>query len=142
MKTILGLTLAVAIFTASLPATSHHSFPGVYNTGEMLFLEGKVTEFLFRNPHSFLFLEVEAEDGSTENWHLELAPAWALMRFGVVKDFIKVDDELLVACNPARDGTTSCGIGSKTGFYRHSDGYLMGKDPRKEIAKLKEEQGG
>jgi hypothetical protein len=104
-------------------------------------MEGVVTNFMFRNPHSFIFMEVRQEDGSTESWHLELPPAWAMVRMGVVKDFIKVDDELLVSCNPARDGSNSCGVGQKTGFYRHSDTYLYGKDPRKAMAKMEKEKG-
>jgi hypothetical protein len=52
----------------------------------------------------------------------------------VVADFIKVGDGLLVSCNPARNGTNACGVGQKTGFYRHSDTYLYGQDPRKAMA--------
>ena len=141
MKRLLYLILICGLATASLPASSHHSFPAAYDVSEIVFLEGVVTNFMFRNPHSFLFLEVEQEDGSIESWHLELPPAWALTRFGVVKGFIKVDDQLLVACNPARDGANSCGVGQKTGFYRHSDKYLYGKDPRKAMAKIEKEKG-
>jgi hypothetical protein len=136
MKTPLSLLLAAVLSTLTLPANSHHSFPGAYDVGEMLFMEGVVTNFMFRNPHSFIFMDVKQEDGTTESWHLELPPSWALTRFGVVKDFIKVDDELLVSCNPSWNGTNSCGVGQKTGFYRHSDTYLYGKDPRKAMAAM------
>lgn len=136
MKRFKGILVAAGTLVVSLPVFGHHSFPGAYDISQMLFLEGRVTNFMFRNPHSFIFMDVTMEDGSVESWHLELPPAWALTRFGVVKDFIKVDDELLVSCNPARDGSNSCGVGQKTGFYRHSDTYTYGKDPRETRADM------
>ena len=141
MKRLLSLMLAAGLSTLTLPASSHHSFPGAYDVSQMVFMEGVVTNFMFRNPHSFIFMDVKKEDGTTESWHLELPPSWALVRAGVVADFIKVDDALLVSCNPARNKTNSCGVGQKTGFYRHSDTYLYGKDPRKAMAKMEKEKG-
>ncbi len=88
------------------------------------------TQFLFRNPHAFIFLEVRQAGGAAEEWHLELPPRWALERRGFTDDTIKEGDELLVTCNPARDGSRSCGLGQRGGFLRHSDEYIYGLDPR------------
>jgi hypothetical protein len=137
MKRLLSLILAAGLFTATLPASSHHSFPAAFDVSELVFLEGEVTNFMFRNPHSITFMDVKKEDSTTESWFVAMPPAWALVRMGIVKDFIKVGDKLLFACNPARDGTNSCGLGQNTGFYRHKDTFLYGKDPRKAMEKEK-----
>lgn len=131
MKKIFALLLTFWLMLMALPATSHHSFPGIYDVGQVFLLEGVVTKFMFRNPHSFIFLKSTTDDGRTAEWHLELPPAWAMKRFGVQKGLISVDDELLVACNPARDGAQTCGVGRQGGFIRKSDELLYGKDPRK-----------
>ena len=109
---------------------AHHSFPGVYDIREQLILEGVTTQFLFRNPHTFIFLEVEISDGNVEEWHLELPPSWALERRGISQESIRAGDALLVTCNPARDGSRACGLGQRGGFYRQSDAYIYGLDPR------------
>ncbi len=111
-------------------ANAHHSFPGVYDTRQQLFLEGPATQFLFRNPHTFIFLEVTDESGDVTEWHLELPPKWALERRGLTETVVNVGDRLLVTCNPARDGSNACGLGQRGGFYRASDGLVYGRDPR------------
>ena len=120
----------VLLALVALPSYGHHSFPGMYDVNEQAVFEGVVTRFLFRNPHTFIFIEVINDDGVAEEWYLEMAPLWALVRGGMTKDTIQPGDELLVTCNPARDGGTSCGVGVGGGFYRAADEFLHGLDPR------------
>ena len=112
------------------PAPGHHSFPGVYDTSQQLVLSGVTTEFMFRNPHAFIIIEVINDDGDAEQWDLELPPAVALSRRGMTADAVRPGDVLLVTCNPARDGARTCGLGQRGGFYRSSDNFVYGRDPR------------
>lgn len=112
----------------SYSAHAHHSFPALYNVDEPIVMEAVVTQFLFRNPHSFIFVDVVGEDEVVNEWHIELAPASVLGR--VADAAIGPGDELLLVCYPARDGGRSCGIGFDGGFLRTSDGFLHGDDPR------------
>lgn len=126
-------TFAVLAGAASLVAGgvyAHHSFPGVYDTSEQRILEGVASEFLFRNPHAFIVLDVRAANGDVEQWHLELPPRWALERRGMSEDSVSAGDNLLVVCNPARDGGRSCGLGQRGGFFRAADDFVYGLDPR------------
>jgi hypothetical protein len=128
MKTLPAAFLLLGL--VALPTYGHHSFPGMYDVSQQSVLAGVATRFLFRNPHTFIFLEVTNDDGVAEEWHLEMAPLWALVRSGMTKDSIQPGDELLVTCNPARDGGRSCGLGQRGGFYRAADDLLVGLDPR------------
>jgi len=122
---------AIFVFALLSGATrAHHSFPGIYDTSQQRVLEGSTSEFLFRNPHAFIVLDITASNGDVEQWHLEMPPRWALERRGLTDSSIKTGDRLLVVCNPARDGGRSCGLGQRGGFYRSADDFLYGLDPR------------
>ena len=131
MKLSTFLPITVLLLCIAFPAASHHSFPGIYDVKQRYLLDGVVTKFMFRNPHSFINIDVTDEGGEMTSWNLELPPKWALQRFGVPADLIVEGDELLVVCNPHRKGLNACGIGQQGGFLRHSDDFLYGKDPRK-----------
>ena len=43
------------------PLAAHHSFAAIDRQSEA-FVRGTVTEFRFRNPHTFIFVDVPQED--------------------------------------------------------------------------------
>ena len=63
-RRILALVAGVAIFSGTA-LSAHHSFSATY-TGEKVELEGVVKEFVWRNPHSFLRIDVPDKDGPVE----------------------------------------------------------------------------
>ncbi len=65
---IVGIVLLVA-GTGRLFA--HHSFAATYNSDTQIEVTGTVIELVWRNPHSFLRLDVPDEDGNIETWALE-----------------------------------------------------------------------
>ena len=96
-------TLLVAINAALLLSGTlyaHHSFSATYNTGKTVNIEGKVVQFLLRNPHSFLHVAV-IKDGKEEVWNVEWAAAGQLS--GTIATSIKAGDPVTVTGNPARD---------------------------------------
>src|ERR1051325_8879305 len=100
-RTLLMALLAVSIFAGTLFA--HHSFTATYDTGKTVTVEGKVTQFLLRNPHSFLHIAVVGKDGKEETWNVEWAAAGQLGGAGVTRDSLKVGDPVVITGNPARD---------------------------------------
>lgn len=132
MKLSTFFPITVLLLAVTFPVSSHHSFPGVYDVKQRYLLDGVVSKFMFRNPHSFIVLDVKDDDGEIATWHLELPPKWALQRAGVPAGLIVEGDELLVVCNPQRkEGVKACGIGQQGGFFRYGDEFQYGKDPRK-----------
>jgi hypothetical protein len=84
------------------PGTSmaHHSFSATYDTGKTTSIEGKVVQFLLRNPHSFLHVSV-IKDGQEQVWNVEWAAAGQLG--GTLANSIKPGDPVIVTGNPSRD---------------------------------------
>ena len=85
-----------------VPDTSiaHHSFTATYDTGKTTSIEGKVVQFLLRNPHSFLHVSV-IKDGQEQVWNVEWAAAGQLG--GTIATSIKAGDPVIVTGNPSRD---------------------------------------
>jgi uncharacterized protein DUF6152 len=100
MKRTLMFVIPMALLLAGT-LYAHHSFSATYDTGKTTSIEGKVVQFLLRNPHSFLHIEVKDKGGKTEVWNVEWAAAGQLN--GTIAASIKAGDLVTVNGNPARD---------------------------------------
>ena len=106
-------------------AGAHHSFPATYSVNKTIRIEGRVTQLLLRNPHSFLQIEAPDVSGQMQRWSLEWGGATQLLGQGVVKDTLKVGDALVVTANPARSTENATRALVKT-IMRPSDGWSWG----------------
>ncbi len=70
----------------------------------VLTFAGNVTRFDYLNPHSWLYVAVENEDGSVTEWGFELDAPPRLRRVGVSPTFWQPGDAVTVKTNPLRDG--------------------------------------
>ena len=87
---------------AALPTSAHHSFAAVYDAGETMQIEGKVAQFLFRNPHSVLHVLVPGEAGATTRWAVEWQGATQLGAGGMNAQTLRPGDPVIVTGNPGR----------------------------------------
>ena len=117
---------AVAVLALALPAAAHHSRPAAYLLDERIVLEGVMTQLFWRNPHPFLFIEVD-RGGEVETWAAEMAPTIWMSNNGYNKDSIQVGDRIMLIGSPARREKK---IITFDGVYRASDGWVYGRDPR------------
>jgi len=104
MRRLVGALLAFAIvLTLSAgPVSAHHSFAATYLEGQTQKIEGKVVQFLFRNPHSFLHVEAPDEKGTMQVWSIEWGGGGTLGRQGVTRDALKPGDRVIVIGQPGR----------------------------------------
>ena len=84
-------------------AMAHHSF-AMFDNDNQIELEGVVREFKYTSPHTFILLEVKAQDGSTTVWNLEGGTPSALVRDGWSSQSLKPGDELKMMVAPLRSG--------------------------------------
>lgn len=111
--------IGLAALVGSAPLLAHHSISRHYDRSESITVEGVVVEFLLRNPHSQIRMEVEAESGAAEIWTLEMDDADDIVRQGIVADTIQAGDVVVATGNPARDGSGALFVRTMT---RPADG--------------------
>jgi hypothetical protein len=112
---------------AGFGARAHHSFTATYFEDQTITIEGKLLQFMFRNPHSFVHVEAPGDDGQMHRWAVEWGGAGALAGQGVTNQTLRVGDTVKITGNPGRDA----------GDYRirmqylrrDSDGFEWGKKP-------------
>ncbi len=102
MKRKLLLVLAAAAFLCCGQVQAHHSFAATYYVDKIITIKGTVTEFLYRNPHSFLKVQAPDENGQMQNWAVEWAGGVQLSQSNVSRDTLKPGDQVVVTGNPGR----------------------------------------
>jgi hypothetical protein len=100
-----GLVLAALTVVASTAALAHHSFAVFFDNDQgVVTVQGKVTEFTFRNPHGIIRVEVKEASGELVEWKAETNSPSVLERRGWKKDSLKPGDEIVLEGWRARDG--------------------------------------
>jgi len=94
-----------AMLLTGVVADAHHSFAGSYIEDKVVTLEGTVTEFNIRNPHSFISIEVTDKDGNVTRWGGEWGGVTQLSQGGVNRFTLKIGDKIIIDGSPARDTT-------------------------------------
>lgn len=100
-RTLLYLFVAVA-FASGTRGYAHHSF-AAYLPDKMQTIEGDIEQFLFNNPHSFLFILAPDENGQKQRWAVEWGARSELKRLGVSEDALKPGDHVIITGNPWRN---------------------------------------
>jgi hypothetical protein len=88
---------------AAGPASAHHSF-GRFDMQKTVAITGTVKEFVWANPHSWLYVIVPKKNGGSEEWAFECSSPNMMIRWGWHAADIKPGDRITIDTHPARDG--------------------------------------
>ncbi|HEU4619750.1 MAG TPA: DUF6152 family protein [Gammaproteobacteria bacterium] len=121
---------AILATLAAAPALAHHGTAVNYDASKTITLEGTVTEFRWRNPHSALFLDVTDEHGKVVNYAIELPSPTLLSRgeLGWTRHTFKPGDHVVFKVHPSRTGAPV----ADGGCTRTCEVLVNGKPPKKE----------
>ena len=103
LKNSLPGIAAIMLALAAIPTAAHHS-AAMFDDKVVLTLEGTVTHFDYVNPHSWLYMNVENDDGTVTEWGFELDAPPRLRRLGISPNFWREGDRVTVATRPLKDG--------------------------------------
>ena len=96
----MAATLTGAMLPVSI-AEAHHSYAATFDVDHHIKLEGRVTQFGFRNPHSYIQLEV-ADKSGTVRWSIEWSGTASLATQGINPGTLKVGDVVKIVASPSR----------------------------------------
>jgi hypothetical protein len=96
------LLAAAAVLAGGTAAYAHHSYAATYDVTREVTLEGKLVQFVYRNPHSFVHVQVADEHGGQQRWAVEWSGTTQLGGQGVTRESLKVGDEVVIVGRPSR----------------------------------------
>ena len=102
MKYRLVILVVAGALLFGTAAYAHHSFGATYHGNETVTLDGKLVQFVFRNPHSFVHIEAPDANGHTQRWAVEWSGARALVGQGVERQTLRAGDEVIITGRPSR----------------------------------------
>jgi len=130
MKTRMFLLLtAMLVFGVAL--YGHHSIAGTYDQTKEIKIEGKIVQFLYRNPHAFVRIAAPDDSGAMHEWAVEWGGAAALAQQGVNRDTFKIGDVVTITGNPGRN-VEDHRLKMNT-LHRKSDGFGWGTRPGEKV---------
>jgi hypothetical protein len=101
MRRFILLFAAAALLSASA-AYAHHSYGATYDSTKEIKLEGKLVQFVFRNPHAFVHMEAPDQNGTMQRWAVEWSGTTQLGGQGITRQSLHVGDDIIVTARPSR----------------------------------------
>ena len=102
-RTILLFIAGLTLIAGSDRVFAHHSFSATYDSANKVEIEGVVKEFVWRNPHSFMRIDVTDKDGTVKTWALEWGSTNDLTQAQITRTTLKPGDKIIVTGEAARD---------------------------------------
>jgi len=125
MRSKLALLVPAFLLGSAVAAYAHHSFAATYKEKETMTITGKIVQFSFRNPHSFVQVEVD-EGNQKVRWAVEWAGAAQLANSGVQNDTLRYGDTVVITGSPGRNPADHR-IRMRT--VKRPDGFSWGDKP-------------
>ena len=97
-----GVVLA-AVGVLGVPLAAHHGAASFDTTKEYT-LKGKVTEWIWANPHCFLKFDAKDDTGDVRNWAVEVSNPTDMSKLGWARTSFKAGDQVTVTLQPVKNG--------------------------------------
>lgn len=113
--------LMLIMLLAGVPAHAHHS-SAMFDKETVREVTAVVKEFQWTNPHVWIQVMIENDNGELEEWSIEAGGPNSLFRRGWRPNSFEPGDRIEIKFNPMRDGSEAGGfIGAKL-----ADGGTLG----------------
>ena len=102
MRSALLSVIGGGVLLTGTLAYAHHSYGATYDTSRQIRLEGKLVQFVYRNPHSFVHVRAPDEAGVVQRWSVEWSGTAQLDNQGIKRESLKVGDQVVIIGRPSR----------------------------------------
>src|SRR5450755_2250959 len=104
--------LALLLSAGSFSFVYAHHGNSAYDETARVSIKGTVTEFIWTNPHSQIYLDVKDPSGKIVKWGVETNSPGILGRAGWTRRSIKPGDQVTIILCPAKNGQPVAYAGS------------------------------
>ena len=94
---------AVSLALAAIPVSAHHSGT-MFDKDQEVTFEGVVKEFQYTNPHSWLIVYVNNEDGTVTTWGFEAEGPSRIRQSGIRRSDFPPGTKITITGHPMKDG--------------------------------------
>jgi hypothetical protein len=103
------ISMVCAILLAGNGAFAHHNMTALFDFNDRVTLTGTLTKVDWRNPHTYLTVDVKNAKGTMESWQAEgPSPSWFRIRDVGKTDFeSSIEKSLTLELSRARDKSLS-----------------------------------
>jgi len=103
------ISLAFLLLPFGRTASAHHNMTALFDFNDRVTLTGTLTKIDWRNPHTYLIVDVKNAKGAMESWSAEgPSPSWFRIRDIGKADFeASLSKSLTLELSRARDKTLS-----------------------------------
>ena len=115
-RSLILVSAAVFSVAAVAPASAHHSRSN-FDLVTLVELEGTVSQVHWLFPHTWIYLDVEDEQGHVQTWVMEGASPPSIRAAGVTEEHIRPGDRIRMRCHPLKDGSPGCVSGFVTPMH-------------------------
>ena len=98
------LAVVLVVIVGGL-AEAHHGRAGIYDTDRRVEMQGVVSEWRWRNPHTYLVWDVTDEHGTVVAWTGEMSSTTSMMSEGLSRRTFQAGQEGTFTIVPATAGT-------------------------------------
>src|SRR5262249_49122339 len=123
MRRIVLFTITTALFAVTA-AYAHHSYAATYDTAKQVKLDGKLVQFVFRNPHAYVHVQAPDQNGVMQRWAVEWSGTTQLGQQNINSQTLKVGDEVQILARPSRVPNEYRAL--MVTLKRPSDGFTWG----------------
>jgi hypothetical protein len=120
---------AVVAGALAAPAIAHHSSAPFYDPTKTVEITGMVTKLHIKNPHSFLYVNVD-EKGQKVEWQVEMGTGAQLVRNNLTVETLKPGTEIKVSGQPSRAEGSKGMCCIKTLMKADGSAILRGTPPK------------
>jgi hypothetical protein len=83
---------------------AHHATASIYDQNKTIQVKGKVTEFVWKSPHSELLMNVTDGPFKGRTYAVELNGPTGMMRRGWTQKIFRFGDEVVIHVHPSKSG--------------------------------------
>lgn len=121
----LGAVVVTLAAMVAAPLVAHHAFGAEFDRNAPIRLQGRIVRLEWVNPHTWIHLEIENEDGAAEVWAVEGGTPNVLLRRGLRRDCLQPGTEIIVDGYQAKDHSLKRANGRDVTFTDGSK-FFMG----------------